>query len=94
MNYKTIIPSQNFRFFILRMLGWIPSSIMLKLQYYIKFNRSLNIKNPKRFTEKIQYYKMYYCNPEMPRCVDKYLVRNFLKEKGCEEYLNEIYGNI
>lgn len=92
MNYKTIIPSQNFRFFILRMLGWIPSSIMLKLQYYIKFNRSLNIKNPKRFTEKIQYYKMYYCNPEMHRCVDKYLVRNFLKERGCEEYLNEIYG--
>lgn len=92
MDYKKIISNQRVRFFILKMLRWLPSSLMLKLQYSIKFNRRLNLTKPQRFTEKIQYYKIHYRNPNMPRCVDKYLVRSFIKEKGCEQYLNEIYG--
>lgn len=73
-------------------LFFLPDAWMLKLQYRIVLKRSLNLKNPMRFTEKIQYYKAYYRNPEMLRCADKYLVREYVQEKlGTEEYLNTLY---
>jgi len=74
------------------MLSWVPASLMLKMQYWIKFDRTLNLKNPERFTEKLQHYKIYYRNSEMFNCVDKYLVREFLMSRNCEQYLNELYG--
>jgi len=75
----------------LRMLSWLPGHIMLRIQYFIKLNRFLNFKNAKRFTEKLQHYKLYYRNRDMLNCVDKYLVREFVESRGCGEYLNELY---
>lgn len=40
-----------------------------------------------RFTEKLQWYKMHYRNPVMHQCVDKYLVREYVKNKGLEDTL-------
>lgn len=92
MNYKKIIKSQKLRFFILRALNWVPDKIMLSLQYRIKLNRKCNLKNPKRWTEKLQLYKMYYRNPVMSTCVDKYEVRSYIKSKGLEDILVKLYG--
>lgn len=92
MNYKKIFRSQKVRFYILRMLSWVPANLMLKAQYWIKFNRTLDLNKPKRFTEKIQHYKIYYRNPDMCGCVDKYLVRGFVDSIGCGQYLNKLYG--
>ena len=92
MNYKKIIKNQNTRFAILKALSWVPDSVMLKLQYRIKLGRNCNLKNPKRWTEKLQVYKMYYRNPELPRCVDKYDVRQFVESKGCTNNLVQLYG--
>ena len=92
MNYKKVIKNQNTRFAILRALSWVPDSVMLKLQYRIKLGRKCNLKNPKRWTEKLQVYKMYYRNPLLPQCVDKYEVRKFVEGKGCAENLVKLYG--
>lgn len=92
MNYKKIIKNQNTRFAILKALSWIPDSVMLKLQYRIKLGRNCNLKAPNRWTEKLQVYKMYYRNPILPRCVDKYDVRQFVKSKGCKNNLVQLYG--
>jgi hypothetical protein len=92
MNYKKLFKSQRLRFFILKSLSFIPDTIMLKIQYRIKFNRQLNLKNPVRFTEKIQWYKLNYRNTLMPICVDKYKVREYIKSKDLESILNELYG--
>ena len=92
MDYKKIIKNQNLRFKILNMFSWIPDKTMIKLQYRIKMNRNLNLKNPQRFTEKLQWYKLYYRNPIMHQCVDKYEVRDYIKSKGLENILNELYG--
>lgn len=89
--YKKIISSQKTRFAILRMLKFVPDKAMVKLQYRIKLKRKLNLKNPKRYTEKIQWYKLYYRNPVMMECVDKYGVRNYVKRKGLEHILNGLY---
>lgn len=90
--YKKYIKSAALRRKILDMLRILPDSLMLKLQYRIKLHRSLNLRNPKRFTEKLQWYKINYRNPIMHQCVDKYLVRDYVKNKGLEEILVPLIG--
>ncbi len=77
---------------LLSFLSWIPDSIMLRLQYWLQTGRRLNLKNPKRFTEKLQLYKMKYRNLDMLRCTDKYEVRKYIEEKGFGEYLVPLIG--
>ena len=85
--YKKIISSQKMRFAILRMLKFVPDKAMIKLQYRIKLKRKLNLKD----TEKIQWYKLYYRNPVMMECVDKYGVRKYIEKKGLGNILNQLY---
>lgn len=92
MNYKNIIRKRSTRQKLLRSLSFIPDKPMIKLQYWIKTGRILNLKNPVRFTEKIQWYKINYKNPLMIQCVDKYDVRNYVIEKGLEDILVPCYG--
>lgn len=92
MDYKKIIKNKEIRIKILKILSFIPDKTMIKWQYKIKTGRKLNLKNPQRFTEKLQYYKLYYHKPELTKCADKYEVRNYVKEKGLGNILNEIYG--
>lgn len=89
--YKRLFKSKSSRYKILYLLRFIPDKTMLKLQYRVKFKRKLNLKNPKRFTEKIQWYKLNYKDPIMPVCSDKYAVREYIKNKGLEHILNELY---
>ncbi len=93
MDYKKIIKSREMRGKILRLLKFIPDKTMIKIQYKIKLDRALNLKNPKRFTEKIQWYKLYYRNPVMKKCVNKYAVRKYIKEKGLGNILIPLYAH-
>ncbi len=92
MDYKKIIKNQNIRFKILKFLNFIPDKTMVKLQYRIKTGRKLNLKNPQRYTEKLQWYKLNYRNPLMTKCADKYTVREYIESKGLGHILNELYG--
>ena len=92
MNYKRLVKDQSLRFAILKALKWVPDRIMIPLQYRIKVGRRPNLKNPQRYTEKLQVYKMKYRNPVMGQCVDKYDVRDYVLSKGLESILIPIYG--
>ena len=92
MNYKKIIKSQQLRFGILKALSFVPDAWMLRLQYWVKMGRWLDLKNPKRFTEKLQWYKLYWRDPVMGICVDKYRVREYVESKGLGHILNKLYG--
>lgn len=92
MNYKKIIKSRAVREKILRALAFIPDRPMLCIQYRIKTGRRLNLKHPERFTEKLQWYKLYYHDPRMIACVDKYDVREYVHSRGYGYILNQCYG--
>lgn len=92
MDYHKIIKSRKVRFAILKALSFIPDSIMLKLQYLISTGHKLSLRCPKRFTEKLQLYKMYYRNRDLNICVDKYRVREYIAGKGLSEILVRLYG--
>lgn len=92
MDYKKIFRSRAVRFAILNCLRFVPDKTMLKIQYKIKTGRALNLKNPSRYTEKLQWYKLNYKNPLMRQCVDKYAVREYVKGKGLSDILVGLYG--
>ena len=92
MNYKRIFKSRKLRNKLLQFLSWIPDKAMLKLQYRIKFGRKLNLKNPRRYTEKLQCYKLNYRNPLMVTCTDKFEVRSYLNDCGFQDMLVNCYG--
>lgn len=91
-SYKKLISSQDTRLRILRALRVIPDKLMLRLEYRIKTGNKLNLRQPQRYTEKIQWYKLNYHNPMMKECADKYSVRSYLKEKGHDRILNPLYA--
>lgn len=62
----------------------------LRLLFRLKQGYSLNLKNPQTFNEKLQWIKLYDKNPLMPKCVDKYTVREYVESVGCGEILNEL----
>ncbi len=61
-----------------------------KLLYRLKTGKRLDLDHPKTYNEKLQWIKLYDRNPLMPRCVDKYTVRQYVAEKGLEGLLNEL----
>ena len=90
--YKKIFKSKKLRFKVLSFFRFVPDKPMLKFQYRIKQGRKLDLKAPERFMEKLQWYKLYYRNPKMQQCADKYDVRNYVKSKGLEHILNDLYA--
>jgi hypothetical protein len=92
MDYKKIVKNQEVRFKILRTLKFIPDKIMIDIQYRIKLGRKPNLKNPLRYTEKLQWYKLNYRTDLMTKCSDKYLVRDYIESKGLGKILNRLYA--
>ena len=92
MNYKRLIASRNLRVRILSLFNWIPDYAMISVQYLLHTNRKLNISNTKRFTEKIQLYKLHRDIPIMQQCTDKYEIRKYIKDKGFNHLLIPLIG--
>ena len=92
MNYKKLFRSRKFRIKLLSLFNWIPDKFMISLQYRIYTGRKLNFTTPRRFTEKIQIYKLKYRNPLMLRCTDKYEVRQIIEEIGLGKILIPLIG--
>lgn len=65
-----------------------------KTYFKIVLKYKLDLDNPKTFNEKIQWLKLYeWPNNELViNCTDKYKVRDFLKSKHLEKYLNTLIG--
>lgn len=61
-------------------------------KYLSRIGRRLNLVNPKTFNEKIQWLKLYWHNDLAEKCADKYSVREYVREKGLGETLNELIG--
>lgn len=87
IDYRKIFKSRSVRMLILSALSWVPSSLMLRLQYYLQTGERLHLKRPVKFNEFLQCYKLYYRDPLMQKCVDKHEVKDYVKEKGLEDTL-------
>lgn len=66
--------------------------LLLKGWFRIHRGYKLNLKQPERFTEKIQWLKLYDTTPLKTRLSDKYSVRSWVAERIGEEYLIPLLG--
>ncbi|MDR1579351.1 MAG: hypothetical protein LBS35_03260 [Synergistaceae bacterium] len=64
----------------------------LKHWYFIHTGERLNLDSPRTFNEKIQWLKLHDSTPLKTRLADKYLARDWIKEKIGEEYLIPLLG--
>ena len=79
---------------VFKLLTRISPKLNTQIWYHHRLGKWLNLKHPKTSNEKILWLKLntYYKNPLVTQCADKYAVREYVKEKGCEDILNELYG--
>ena len=90
--YKKIFRSKTFRLKLLKFLRFIPDSLMLRLEYRIKFRKKLNLKSPQTFNEKLQWLKLYNRKDIFTKMVDKHLVKEYVSEAIGAEYVIKTIG--
>lgn len=73
-------------------LNWIPDSEYLKILYWIRMGKKLNLKDPKTFNEKLQWLKLHDRKPEYTRMVDKYEAKRYVAERIGGEYIIPTIG--
>lgn len=91
---KTLIQEPN------RILAWIWSKVghvfgdatYLKVRFRLLMGKKLNLKNPKTFSEKLQWLKLYDRRPEYTTMVDKYAVKDYVAGIIGSEYIIPTLG--
>lgn len=73
-------------------LKWMPDRMYLKILGRYSLGYSLNIEQPRTFNEKLNWLKLYDRKSQYSSMVDKYGVREYVKEKLGEEYLVPLVG--
>lgn len=78
---------------LLNKTSWIFSDKrFLKLKYRLRFGKSLDLKNPKTFSEKIQWLKLYNRKSEYHKMVDKASAKDYVASILGEKYIIPTYG--
>lgn len=74
------------------LFNWLPDKAYLKLFFWAKMGKKLNLKAPKTYNEKIQWLKLNDRHEDYTRQVDKYEARDYITEMIGEDYLIPICG--
>lgn len=64
----------------------------LKIQYRIKMGRKLNLSNPLRFSEKLQWLKLYDRKPEYTKMVDKITAKDYVSRIIGNQFIIPTFG--
>lgn len=70
----------------------LPNKIFIPLHFLFETRKILNTNNPKTFSEKIQWLKLYGKLEKHSQYVDKYEVREYIKKTIGEKYLIPLVG--
>ncbi|MGO2933208.1 ATP-grasp fold amidoligase family protein [Microbacterium sp.] len=74
------------------LLRWVSDEAYLRLLYWSRFTRPLDLGAPKTFSEKIQWLKLYDRQPVYTRLVDKYEVKRWVAERIGESHIVPTLG--
>lgn len=74
------------------LFNFMSDESFLSMAYRIKMDAKLNLNNPKTYSEKLQWLKIHDRKPQYTNYVDKYKVREYVKEKIGEEYIIPLLG--
>ena len=102
MKLKKMIRSSDLGAYLFSEYHCVMSWLMPKLvsdekavrRYYMKQSggRAPDLDNPQTFSEKQQWYKLHARLALMQQCADKLAVRDYIRDHGREDLLNELLG--
>ncbi|OAA86972.1 ATP-grasp fold amidoligase family protein [Clostridium ljungdahlii] len=73
-------------------LNWISDTNYLKMLFWARMGKKLNLSNPRTFNEKLQWLKINNRKLEYTTMVDKHEVRQYVKDNIGEQYLITLLG--
>ena len=73
--------------------GWIPDETYLRIIYWLNLKEPLNLDNPKKYTEKLQWLKLNYRHHQLTSLVDKLEVKKIVANIIGEEYVIPTLGS-
>lgn len=85
-------PRQYFAKVLLKFPFLLSDKQYLKTCFMYHFGYSLDLRNPKTFSEKLQWLKLYDRNPQYTIMVDKHAVKQYVAEQIGEEYVIPTLG--
>ena len=65
---------------------------LVKIRYFARFKRRLNLNNPRTLNEKILYMSLRTDTTSWTRLADKYNVRGYVEECGLSDTLVKLLG--
>lgn len=65
---------------------------LIEKYYFNAYKKPINLIDPQDIDEKINWMKLYYDTTLWSKCADKEKVREYVKIKGLEDTLNDLYG--
>lgn len=98
MKLSTILKCLKSPFFLLSCLGrrgylnWLSDELYLKILYKGHIGKYLNLENPRGYTEKLQWIKLYDRNPLYTNLCDKYFVKDYVGKLLGKEYVIPTLG--
>lgn len=82
---------RNLRYFYYKYF-YFSDEKLVKKQFRGKLRRKVNLENPVKYNDKLQWLKLNWYDPLATICADKYEVRHFVEERIGKQYLNELYA--
>ena len=70
----------------------IPDAIYLRIKYYCRMGKRLNLKNPRTFNEKLQWLKLFGRRPIDTTLSDKYAVKEYIAKTIGNQYVIPLLG--
>ncbi|NMA66485.1 MAG: glycosyl transferase [Clostridiaceae bacterium] len=70
----------------------ISDETFIKKRFKKNLGRDVDLNNPVKYNDKLQWLKLNWYDPMAVKCADKYEVRQFVKDRIGSEYLNEIFA--
>ena len=85
-------PQRVAAYILQKYFNWLPDKYYLKLMFRFKMGYKLDLNNPKTFSEKLQWLKLYNRKPEYTMMVDKYAVKEYVASIIGEQYIIPTLG--
>lgn len=77
-------------FYTINSINKVSPTLATKVLHYRVTKTLLDLKNPTSFNEKLQWLKLYWDEPLIPVCADKYEIYNYVKTNGDPTILNNL----
>lgn len=93
MNFISLFSNpKNIAIGLLHHAPFIKDDLYLRIKYRLEMGENLNLKKPIKFQEKLQWLKLYNRQPEYTKLVDKYAVKEYVKNLIGEKHVIPTLG--